>query len=140
MSIFQNMFIWRNSKNKEKEKSNTFKESKSSLFIFMSLLHRGLCKSRRICFFMINFFLPKNRLLFEWLFCPWKQIGSRKSQKSPPHTPFKMIEIREVYPYTLTHCTLVDSSTDICWTSPFVILGVWDLFWCFNSIFDGKSC
>ena len=25
---------------------------------------------------------------------------------------------------TFTHCILVDSSTYICWTSPFVILGV----------------
>ena len=36
----------------------------------------------------------------------------------------------------LTHCILVDSSTVICWTSPFVILGVSDLFCCFYSIFD----
>ena len=40
----------------------------------------------------------------------------------------------------LTHCILVDSSTVICWTSPFVILGVSGLFFCFYSIFDGKSC
>ena len=37
--------------------------------------------------------------------------------------------------YQLTHCILVDSSTVICWMSPFVILGVWGLFWCFYSIF-----
>ena len=36
---------------------------------------------------------------------------------------------------TFTHCILVDSSTYICWTSPFVILGV---FCCFYSNFDGK--
>ena len=29
---------------------------------------------------------------------------------------------------TLTHCVLVDSSSVICWTSPFVILGVWVYF------------
>ena len=29
---------------------------------------------------------------------------------------------------TFTHCILVDSSTYICWTSPFVILGVFCLF------------
>ena len=40
----------------------------------------------------------------------------------------------------LTHCILVDSSTIICWASPFVILRVSDLFCCFYSIFDGKSC
>ena len=35
---------------------------------------------------------------------------------------------------------LVDSSTVICWTSPFVILGVSGLFCHFYSIFDRKSC
>ena len=30
----------------------------------------------------------------------------------------------------LTHCILVDSSTVICWMSPFVILGVSGLFCC----------
>ena len=40
----------------------------------------------------------------------------------------------------LTYCILVDSSTVICWTSPFVILWVSGLFCCFYSIFDGKSC
>ena len=33
-----------------------------------------------------------------------------------------------------THCILVDSSTVICWTSPFVILGVSGLFCHFYSI------
>ena len=36
---------------------------------------------------------------------------------------------------TFTHCILVDSSTYICWTSPFVILGVFRFFY---SDFDGK--
>ena len=39
----------------------------------------------------------------------------------------------------LTFCMLVDSSTVICWTSPFVILGVLSVFCCFYSIFDDKS-
>ena len=39
----------------------------------------------------------------------------------------------------LTHCILVDSSTVICWASPFVILGVSDLFCRFYFISDGKS-
>ena len=30
---------------------------------------------------------------------------------------------------TFTHCILVDSSTYICWTSPFVILGVFFRFY-----------
>ena len=38
----------------------------------------------------------------------------------------------------LTHLLLVDSSTIICWTSPFVILEVSGLFYGFYSIFDGK--
>ena len=40
----------------------------------------------------------------------------------------------------LTHCILVDSSTVICWMSPFFILGVSDLFCSFYCIFDEKSC
>ena len=39
----------------------------------------------------------------------------------------------------LTHCILVDSSTVVYWRSPFVILGVSDLFCYVYSIFDGKS-
>ena len=38
------------------------------------------------------------------------------------------------------HCILVDSPTVICWSSPFVILGVLSLFSGFYYIFDGKSC
>ena len=34
----------------------------------------------------------------------------------------------------------MDSSTIICWTSPFVILGVLSLFCHFYCIFDGKYC
>ena len=41
---------------------------------------------------------------------------------------------------SLTHCIPVDSSTVICWMSPFVILGVSGLFCRFYSIFDRKSC
>ena len=40
----------------------------------------------------------------------------------------------------LTHYILVDFSTVICWTSPFVILGMSGLFCNFYSIFDGISC
>ena len=36
--------------------------------------------------------------------------------------------IRHNPPKKLTHCILVNSSTVICWTSPFVILGVSGLF------------
>ena len=35
----------------------------------------------------------------------------------------------------LTHCILKDSSTVICWTSPFVSLGMPGLFCSFYSIF-----
>ena len=40
----------------------------------------------------------------------------------------------------LAQCILVDSSTVVCWMSPFVILGVSGLFGRCYSIFDGKSC
>ena len=40
---------------------------------------------------------------------------------------------------TLTHTILVDSSSVLCWTSPFVILGVSGLFCCFYSIFVKKN-
>ena len=39
----------------------------------------------------------------------------------------------------LSHCILVDSSTVICWTSPYVILGLAGLFWDFYSIFEANS-
>ena len=42
--------------------------------------------------------------------------------------------------FALTHCILVDTSSVICWMSPFVILGVSGLLCHFYSIFDGKSC
>ena len=50
-----------------------------------------------------------------------------------------MLKRMAVYMYTLTHCILVDSSTLIFCTSPFVILGVSGLFCRFHSILDGKS-
>ena len=46
----------------------------------------------------------------------------------------------KVYQFTLTHCILVDPFPVICWTSPFVILGMLGLFCHFYSIFDGRSC
>ena len=45
----------------------------------------------------------------------------------------KLLLLKE-YPFTLTKCILVDSSTVICWMSPFVILGVSSLFCHFYSI------
>ena len=42
--------------------------------------------------------------------------------------------------YVLTHCILIDSSTVICWTSPFVILEMSALFCGFYSYFDRKYC
>ena len=44
------------------------------------------------------------------------------------------------YSIILTYCILVESSTVICWTSPFVISEVSCLFYSFCSIFDGQSC
>ena len=46
----------------------------------------------------------------------------------------------KVYLCILTHCIVVDSSTVICWRSPFLILGVSGLFCHIYSIFDGKFC
>ena len=40
----------------------------------------------------------------------------------------------KVFPFTLTHCILVDSSTVILWMSLFVILGVLGPFCGFYSI------
>ena len=36
--------------------------------------------------------------------------------------------VKQIYEECFTHCILVDSSTLKCWTSPFVILGVWVYF------------
>ena len=55
------------------------------------------------------------------------------------HEPLHL-ELYSLPSCSLTHYILVDSSTVICWTGPFVILGSSDLFCCFYSIFDGKSC
>ena len=46
----------------------------------------------------------------------------------------------KVYSFTLAHGILGDSSTVICWMSPFVILGVSGLFCHFYSFFDGNCC
>ena len=40
--------------------------------------------------------------------------------------------------FVLTHCILVDSSTPLCLTSLFIILGVSGLFCCLYSIFGGN--
>ena len=44
------------------------------------------------------------------------------------------------YRFQLTHCILVDSSTVICWTSPYVMLGGQVCFVAYILFFDGKSC
>ena len=46
----------------------------------------------------------------------------------------------KVYPSTLSHYVLVDSSTITCWMSPFVILAMSGIFCRFYSISYGKSC
>ena len=40
----------------------------------------------------------------------------------------------------INHCILVDSSTVICWTSPFVLSGVSGVFCRLYTFSDGKSC
>ena len=42
--------------------------------------------------------------------------------------PFSMCVISKYKFFNLTHCILVDSSTAICWTSPFGLLRVLGLF------------
>ena len=44
----------------------------------------------------------------------------------------------KAYPFTLSQCILEDSFTVMCWTGPFVILGMLGLFCHFYSIFDGN--
>ena len=39
----------------------------------------------------------------------------------------------------LTQCILVDSSTIVSWTGPFVILGVSGIFCRLHSVFDGNA-
>ena len=46
----------------------------------------------------------------------------------------RLAPLNEIYSLTLTHCILVDSSTLICWMSPFVMPGVSSLFYCFYSL------
>ena len=45
----------------------------------------------------------------------------------------------KVYPVTLIHCILVDSSTVVFWTSLFVILGAWGLLCRFFSILSANT-
>ena len=51
----------------------------------------------------------------------------------------KMVENMEVYPHSLIHCILVDSSTVICWASRIVILEVSGLF-CRKILLEQKQC
>ena len=71
---------------------------------------------------------------------PWKTAFDTSCLLSSDVDPFHKGSNLRKRIFSLTHCILVDSSTVICWTSPFVILGVLHLFCCFYSTFDGKSC
>ena len=46
--------------------------------------------------------------------------------------------VKDLTVFLWNHCILVDSSTVIYWTSPFVILEVSDPFCRFYSVIDGK--
>ena len=56
--------------------------------------------------------------------------------------PASVSTLLKVHLREFTQCIWVDSSTVICWTSPFVILGemLLLLFCHFYSNFDGKPC
>ena len=54
--------------------------------------------------------------------------------------PFVKNNGKTSIPVHLIPFILVGISTAICWTSPFVILGVSGLFSRFNSVSDAKSC
>ena len=56
------------------------------------------------------------------------------------NSSFLYCKYTDMLKFALTHCILVDSSSVIYWTSPFVILGVSGLFSCLYSVFVGKSC
>ena len=55
------------------------------------------------------------------------------------HAKLVLVSTCTVHFHVSTHCIPVDSPTVICWTSPFIILGMSGLFCHFSSIFDGKS-
>ena len=57
----------------------------------------------------------------------------RRPENLREYSSFKQYEFSTKY-------ILMDSSTVICWMSPFVILGGSGLFYFFYSSFDGKSC
>ena len=69
------------------------------------------------------------QLRAHWVRISWS-IGSEKSFRYVPPVGRKL--------FPLTQCILVDYSTIVCWTSPFVILGVLGLFCHFYTIFYGK--
>ena len=73
-----------------------------------------------------------SKLKFEKIIARQISVGERSSEQTL--TGAISGDIR------LAHNILMDSSNVICWTSPFVTLGVMGLFCGFNSIFDGKSC
>ena len=70
-----------------------------------------------------------------WLSSPGFTGPQAETKRSLTH-----LHSDERFLSSLTHCILVDTSTMICWTSPFAILGVSGLFCCFHSILDRKSC
>ena len=103
-----------------------FRGSNSAIFIFASFFNWESTLKGKILILEEKVFPIRADLLSSW-------DSNRKPWKLFPFA--SMAEKREIYPFALTHCILLDSSTVICWMSPFVILGVSGLLCHFYSIF-----
>ena len=70
----------------------------------------------------------------------WESMSSVYQNSVDVYVVYMSSDLRfcTLFALLLTHCVLVDASTVICWTSPFVILGVSDLFRRFYNIFYSK--
>ena len=102
----------------DKVNGYTSKGNDSSVFRFVSLVTDDQRKEKKL-------------LLFSHQIPFFPTSDGRHNRKSISGLPLKQLPINiEVYSQTLTYCILVEFSTVICWTSPFIILGALGLFCC----------